>query len=679
MSRGSEMSRGTEIRPSSRRWAIGFAAVVAVGVIHALVVSVRYHVGSFDDDSSYVMGARAIASGHGITSRLAGGYPLVGVYPPGYPALLSPLAAIWPSSVEPFRVFSLVLFVAIFPLTWVYLRRRRVPEPVCLGVLALLALNPVLTTYATMVMAEVPFIVLFLLLLLVVERWEREPQAFTWAGAGTVVLAAALFWVKEAGIGLVVGLVAWLLLRRLWRKAVATAIAPALLIAPLLLMRTLAHANLIGSRYSKDLGPVHGSLPSRLVSLAPAAAWSYVTQAVPRSILPSGMGVLQEHGVFSLFSALFLMVSWISAPLIIVGFVVWWRRHADAACLMVPMYLAETLVYPYTNERRVILILPVIIAWFALGAVEVVAALRRRTRSLSGTVMPRLGVGLPVFVAVVALVSLFGQFPRDYLFDLWGTSSSPGGSGYMAILRHLGTPQSVLETDYLWSSALYTGHQTRNGAYEALCTPAAVADAIRADDGGYLLTSSLNGGGHVDDDCILPVVVGLPGAVRLYRSDRDRASVFELVGPGTGNPGMADLTPSAVVDGGSQPVTDEPEAGQTDSDPAGDYLTLPAAGGTAALTWSWAQPVAISQISLGAAGADATNTTSVTVSVRGVDGTWRTVTAAAGAVGSGKRTQFLLVRFPAPETTSAMRVTVTVRGTATVAVHDVHALGPASS
>jgi hypothetical protein len=659
---------------SQRRYAVGFGATVAVAVVHALVVAPRYHVGSFDDDSAYVMAGRAIASGHGITSRLAGGYPLVGVYPPGYPALLSPLAALWPSSVDPFRILSLVLVIAIFPLTWVYLRRRRVPETVCLLVLALLAMNPVLATYATMVMGEAPFIVAFLLLLLVAERWEQEPQTISWAGGGTVALAAALLWLKEAGLGLVIGLVAWLVLRRLWRKAMAAAVGPALLVAPLLILRVVAGASLIGSRYDKDLGPTHGSIPSRLIHLAPAATWSYISEAVPRSILPSGMGVFQEHGVFAVFSGVFLTVSWITAPLVIVGFVVWCRRHADAACLMVPVYLAETLVFPFTNERRVILVLPVIMAWFALGAAEAVAALRRRTRT-----MPKVGVGLPAFVALIALVSLVGQFPRDYLYDLWGNSSSPGGSGYMAILRQLGTPQSVVDTDYLWTTARYTGHRTLNGAYEALCTPDAMAAAIRADDAGFLLTSELNGGGRVDDDCILPVVAELPGAVRLYRSARDRASVFELVGPGTGNPDVADLTPSAVVDGGSQTVTAIPETKQTELDPAGHYLTLPTTNRAAVLTWSWAQPVAISQISLGAAGAGRAVTTSVTVSVRLADGTWRVVATAAGAVGSGNHTQFLLAHLPDGTVISALRVTVTVNGTATVAVHDVHALGPTAA
>ena len=33
-----------------------------------------------------------------------------------------------------------------------------------------------------------------------------------------------------------------------------------------------------------------------------------------------------------------------------------------------PVYLAETLLWPEVNERRVILVLPVLVAWYVLGA-----------------------------------------------------------------------------------------------------------------------------------------------------------------------------------------------------------------------------------------------------------------------------------------------------------------------
>lgn len=664
---------------AGRWWRVGAVVATAVGVAHALVVSVRYHVGSFDDDASYVSAARAIASGHGLTSRLAGGYPLIGVYPPGYPAILSVFAFFWRSSVADFRALSLAMFVAVFPLTWIYLRRRGVSEPYRLGLLALLALNPVLATYATMIMAEVPFVVVLVLVLLAAERWQKDAATLTWAGVGTVVGVADLVWMKEAGFGLAVGLVAWFAWRRQWSKTVAAAVAPAALIAPLLIARALAGANLIGSRYSNDLGKTGGGVVGRLVNVAPDALRQYLYTALPHSILPTGMRVLEHH---FLLSDTLRFISLLSAPLVLVGFVLWWRRHRDASCFIVPAYLAETLMYPYTNERRVVLVLPVIIAWYVLGVgwlFRELASLARWGRGAAQPVRERLiGVALPLVLVLLAAIELAAQFPRDYLFDQWGYSSAPGGSGYMALLHRMGPPSSVVETDYLWTTALETGHRTANTAYlQTDCPGQSVVQALQADDAGFVLTSSMNGGGLVDDACIVPVVAGLPGAVRLYRSDRDQASVFELVGPGTGHPGLRDLTPSATLEG-SATVVEVPEPSQADGDVPGLYAEVSTLAGASSFTWSWPQPVSLSQVSLGGAGAVGVATRSVQVAVRDLSGTWRVLDQALGSVGPGARSQFLVVSLPTATPVTSIRVTVAAAaGTgAFAAVHYFRALGP---
>ncbi len=142
---------------------------------------------------------------------------------------------------------------------------------------------------------------------------------------------------------------------------------------------------------------------------------------------------------------------------------VWWRRHRDATVTIVPVYLAMTLLWPYVNERRVILVLPIVAAWYVVGGAAVWRAVRdglARRRELRGarpwTVR---GVGAALAAAAV-VVPLAAQTPRDYLFAVHQDSSQFGGSRYAAILAHLGTPADVVETDYLSSTALFTGHRT---------------------------------------------------------------------------------------------------------------------------------------------------------------------------------------------------------------------------
>ncbi len=66
------------------------------------------------------------------------------------------------------------------------------------------------------------------------------------------------------------------------------------------------------------------------------------------------------------------MIDWHVAILCVIGFVVWWRHHRDAAVVVIPFYIAETLLWPNVNERRVILVLPVILAFYVLGGWAVV-------------------------------------------------------------------------------------------------------------------------------------------------------------------------------------------------------------------------------------------------------------------------------------------------------------------
>ena len=650
------------------------ALLMGVALVHALLVGQRYHVGSFDDDASYVLTARALAGGAGLTSKLASGLPLVGAYPPGYPALLSLLVLIWGHALAPLRALSVVFFLAIFPLTWIYLAERGVSARVRLAVLALLAMSPLLATYGTMIMAEAPFIVLFLLLLLAASRWESEPRSLTWFGAGTVAAAAGLLWLKEAGAGLVIGLVIWFLWRRLWRKALVTAVGPALLFLPVVIARASIGVSLIGSRYSDDLGGSYaGSLVHRLTHTVPHAISTYVGTALPQSVVPTRVSPLPVHGPIAV---LFDVVRWTVAPLIIVGFAVWIHRHRDAACVVVPAYLLETLVYPFINERRVILVLPVIMAWYVLGGWTVISGLMRLARTHRSRNASYL---LPTVCGLLVIVPLAFQFPRDYLYALHQDSPRPGGSAYMALLRDLGQPHDVVETDYLWTTALYSGHPTANRAFVApVCDPGVITDAIRQDGAGLLLNAALNKPGLVDNLCILPVAATQPWAVRLYRTARDDASVFELIGPDTGNPLLRDLTAGAQLSTSAATIIEMPEIPQAAYDPAGTYPAIDTAGDRASLTWTLSHPGPVSQVTLGAAApteGSLGSLTGVVIESRTIDGNWQAISAVNGPVGDGSATPYVLVRFPKPLMSTALRVTVT--GNGTIGIHDLHVLGPA--
>jgi hypothetical protein len=627
------------------------SGTVVLGVVHALAVAPHYHFGSFDDDAAYVLVAKAFASGVGLTGRLPAGYPLVGAYPPGFGALLAPIAWLAPGLVWLYRLLPLVCFVAVFPLTWVWFERHDIRLADRAVVLLLLALSPVLATFATMVMPETVFVVLFLLLMLVAKRWSADPRVLSWWAGGTVLLASGLLWLKEAAVGMVIGLGCWFLIRRAWKKAAISALGPALLFSPVLVARAVVHSPLIGSRYSTDLGVGSGGVVHRLVHVVPHSIAALVETALPLSVVPTGVSPLPTHGPVGLILD---VVAWTLPALVALGLYVWIRDHWDLTVPLVCVYVLETLAYPFMNERRFVLVLPVVVTWYVLGVKQLITVLtwlRDRVLMTSRVVMtPRAAtllrfLGLGTALSLVA-APLLAQFPRDYLFDLGESSSAPDGSAYMDLLRRLGSHADVVETTYLWSTSLFTLHRTAFSAYRVPCDDGSVRSAVSIDHGAYLLDAAINRPGVLESDCLLQVVNSAPWAVPLLHTSRDSASVFEFVGPGTAYPARIDL------------VSDQPALVGAD------------------LLWSWQQPVRVEQVILGIAAGRIHPDNPVTIDLLTPGGTWTRVASSPGPVGDKARTPFLAVEFPAAVQASAVRIRA---GGDVPSVKDFHVLGSKSS
>ena len=619
----------------------------------------RYFVGSFDDDSSYILTARALLHGQGLTGHLASGAVVAGVYPPGYPAVLTPLAWLWPHTFVPMRLLSALCYAGLFPLTWLYLRRRGVHRWLVTSTLLLLALGPAFATFGSMVMAETPFLVVFVAWLLLIGRWEHQASAFTGTGLAVVLTAGALIWLKEAAVGMVVGLALWELLgrgrggvRARLPTAVSAAVGPAMLILPVIVARISAGVPVAGSRYSQELGAYYqGGLGSRLVHVVPHGLWQLLTTAVGATLVPYLSPLPTSSGALSVLGE---ALSWHVTILAGVGAVVWFRRHRDAAIAIVPVYLVETLLWPYVNERRVILVLPVIAAWYVIGAAATWRAVAARMASRHPRRVPTTRKGAVALAAVVVVIPLLAQLPRDYLFKINQSGSHFGGSRYAAVLSRVGDPSDPVETDYLFSTALFTGHRTARSAFDATlagCYLPGVVTAIDTDRPGFLLVGDVNKPGVMDSPCLLGLGNSQPWAVRLLQTTRDDASVFELIGPGTTHPDLTDALRHATF----RQVGSE---------------------GTVTYQWALASRSLVRQVSVGAAAfsGDGSATSQVTVQIEVAGGKWTTVESARSGVGDGTGyAPFLLAALPNGVEATGVRVIVEGHGSAS-AVADVHAL-----
>jgi hypothetical protein len=657
------------------------------GVWHVWLVSKRYFVGSFDDDASYLLTAQALLHGVGWTGHLTSGASVIGAYPPGYSFLLIPLLWIWPHTFTPERVLSVVFYAAIFPLLWAYLGRRNVGTVVRVGALVLLALNPVLATFGSMVMAETSFLVLLLVLLLVVERWDRDARVLGPRGVGIILAGAGLVWLKEAGVGVVLGLGIWYLVQRDWRKAVAVVGGCAVLLLPVVIGRAVSGVPIAGSRYSSELGGYYsGGLLDRLIHVAPHALVHYFKTALPRTVVPFGPP-LPQHGAWN---TLYNDLVWQAGIFTVLGLGVAIWRHRDAAVLAIPVYAAETLLWPDVNERRVILILPVILGWYALGVVTVIRWVRPfGSRAVAGATVALHRISRPraqgpmvirsviIFALVGGILGypLIAQLPRDYLFGYHVDSSRPGGSRYMKILAALPQPSTVVETDYESTTALFSGHPTANIAFidapARVCNLGTTMKALDGDHAGYLLLATVNKPHVIDNACLMAQASSNPFAVRLLRTNRDQASVFELIGPDTAHPDLTDLVATATLRG-SGPVSTAPDFPLARGDFPGTSTVIDPTNGVGVLTWRWARNTLLSQVSIGEIKPFHAGTlTGETLQVL-EGGTWTTVAHAPGLVGDGG-TPYLLSELPAGTESSGMRLVV--NSTMPAVVTDIHALG----
>ena len=257
---------------SSTWWALGWIVPLVLQVAHTVAVAPTYHVGSFDDDGNYLMAAHVLASGGWLTSVMPSGATVAANYLPGYPLLLVPVVWLFGSALGALRVLSGLFVGALYPLLWAWMRRRGLEPWARTTVLALLAINIVLATYSTMVMAEAPFLVVLVLSLFALDRWAAHPG---WPSAMmVVVLLAELVWLKQAGIGLAVGLVGFELWHRRWARALGVG-------AGLGVFFVAGLGRQVGYRW---LGRWATATPARSPTRA-AAAWSISSSTKHRGTL----------------------------------------------------------------------------------------------------------------------------------------------------------------------------------------------------------------------------------------------------------------------------------------------------------------------------------------------------------------------------------------------------------
>jgi len=440
---------------------IALAVLTAAVAVFDLSLARNHLLGVTGDDSYYLTLAQALATGHGFVVPSLPWTPPETSVPPGFPLLLAPLVALTSTHAEVLRLVPLVFGVAATPLTWAYLRQLGLPFPAPIAGAALVGFNPILGLYATIVTPETACVCALLALLICVARWSRTELVSPW-GAGAVAAALALFELKLAAVLLLASLVGYLfLVARRRTRALVLAAALAVAGLPLLVTRLLSGTSLAGTTYGADFsngyGAAHGAalvldvLGTALRNLAALLYPTLVETVTGLAPVPldGGMRAMAAAAARDgLLAGLSLAM--------LAGAVLLWRRARDTGTATTAGYLLLVTIFPIMNTRRVILVLPVVVAWLLVGLVEVYRRMARRAPARLSPDRWRIAVAA-LLAGAVALPTMGVNVHdwRDYRSD-WTVQLLPDRPW----IRYLGqeaTPTSLVEVLYPRQLYLSTG------------------------------------------------------------------------------------------------------------------------------------------------------------------------------------------------------------------------------
>jgi len=221
-------------------WVVAGIVVLAFGARLAWALYCEAHPtdGRFDDSLLYHFLAIGIRDHFDYDNPFTG-VP-TGTWPPGYPAFLAGVYAVFGASVTAAKVVQCVVGAATVGLVYV-LGRQLFDRPTAIAGALVAALMPGLIFFTGILWSEVLFTLLFMLALVAIAALPRRPanERLAWAAATGLVITATAY-VRETGASLLlVAAVYWGWSLRDWRPALRFAGVGALLLVLLVLPWTV--------------------------------------------------------------------------------------------------------------------------------------------------------------------------------------------------------------------------------------------------------------------------------------------------------------------------------------------------------------------------------------------------------------------------------------------------------
>lgn len=538
----------------------GFAGLILCVLVYVLRLD-RVS-GLFVDDAWYVMLAKALATENSYSLINAPTPGISPLYPPVFPFLLSLLYRIspqFPENIWLLKSLSIVAMLVAGLLAYLYFQRERKQIPLgALGLSLAMTLSPPLVFLATStVMSECIFTAIFLGTILLVERGVRkikagETNAYSIYAALFGICGTICFLTRSASIGVVVAILAYLIMERLYRIAMIFTITVILLSAPWIIysrmhapnpLQWTEQAGHIVEDYSKQFwqrqagniksGTIEISdLPMRVIKNAEQVAFRDLLRVIAAPLYESlrsaqAAEAWRQQDGYEKPGGITVAVSLIITLLALTGYIRTLREKITVAEIAVAFSFGIMLLWPWEPFRFLLPLTSLLIYYLCLGVEKLIDVHRQlRQSDFPKTYSVR---AILTVVACVLAVSLYGNF--NYLSKK--LSASPDNqppwlvtfneNEKLLLWARANLPrQEIIATSNPGLVYLYTGNKT-----VSFHNPSGNWDLWKQWNVRYLLrTSSFVLPPHENDpeENFLKVVYRQPGALNLRIVDFGEAA-----------------------------------------------------------------------------------------------------------------------------------------------------------
>ncbi|MGH7694885.1 MAG: hypothetical protein ACRENH_07885 [Gemmatimonadaceae bacterium] len=424
--------------------------VVALVLVAAIMSITPWPVGSIQDDATYVILAKALATGEGYRQLNLPDMPRVVHYPPGYPLFLAGLWKLWPdfpNNVVIFKYANAILLSLGALGAYAFARTRAKLGVVSSGLAAVAGTICVLVLYVTgVVLSEPLFIALLFPALMVSEGAVNEGKVPHAVAAGA--LGGALALVRTIGIALLPALVLALLLRRRVSAAIAALATGVCVLAPWQLWSAAHGADVpavVAGKYGSYLGWMIGGYRE--------GGWDYAFAVINKNV--TDLQQLLDYLVMPVASGWARGLTLTAALVIFLIGLTRLARKTPVAVLFVLGYSLIVLLWPFEVIRFVMAGFPMLAFVFTAG---VAAIWQARPQSRLGHV-PRTAC---LAGAAAVLIGFVIYNYRGYRDQWWTSVQRDSGErigGVVTWVRHNTQPSDIVAVQDDPAVYLYTGRR----------------------------------------------------------------------------------------------------------------------------------------------------------------------------------------------------------------------------